>query len=552
MKIINKTIFFRLGITIIWTFQFFQGIAQVESYCSEYIRVWGLVKYFPSYRTSVIPNLDSAFLNDIGNILRINNKKVFNLAVESLINYSNQNVHPITKRNQALNIDRIDSVNGWFLNNEFISKKNRTNLYFLTQSQGNLDKAFVRNDPDNGSAVFTNETRFISPYPSVELRLLALARYWNAINYFFPHKQQIRVDWNAVLDKYVLELISCKDEFEFHLLLLRLACLIEDGHGSVHSYTLDKYYGFYQLPCEVSFIDNQLFITKILETAFDNPFKFGDKIIDINRQSFYDYYLIDSCYIWGSNVNRKKNISANNFIKSRERKNNIVRLIRNDSIIEIKSQSIEISLLRKSRFLDYCPRQGYIVGENYIYFDLSKTDSSYFEKMVRLSKKSNIIIDLRTYPNWVLNQIANLFIYDSVPFASFQSPDLTMPGRFGPPQLIFLKPTANVSKAIYKQIIIMVNYTTISRGEFLCMAFQALPNVLTFGDNSAGADGNISNILLPGNISAQFTGLRILYPGGQQTQQMGVKIDVHFHNKGTGISSGQDEELNYVIESMLK
>jgi len=528
-------------------------MANNENFCSEYIRIWGLVKYYSPYRTNPIPNLDSVFQQDIKNILNRNNKKVFNNAIKNLLEYSSKYISSTDTHDYTFtNTTQIDSVNRWIFKDKNISNINRNFLILLTHKRRDLGNPFVKNDPDNYSAVFTNEKRFLSPFPSVEIRLLALARYWNAINYFFPHKSLLKVDWNTVLDTFKNELIACKDESEFHLIILRLASLLGDGHGSVHSYQIEKHYGFYQLPCEVSYINNQLFITEIFKTAINNPFKFGDIIIEINYQSFEEYYLKDSCYIWGSNTKRKKNICANNFLKSQERKNNTVRLLRNDSIIEVLSPSIEISSLNDTELLNYKPNQGYLIGDNYIYLNLSKIDSSDFEKMVLSSNKSNIIIDLRDYPNWVLNQIADLFAPNNLPFAAYQFPDISSPGQFSPPQLLFLKPNRKINKANYEHIILMVNYTTISRGEFLCMAFQSLPNVLTFGDETAGADGNISKILLPGNISTQLTGLGILYPDGQQTQQTGVKIDIHFVKKGIGISSGQDEELNYIINSIIK
>lgn len=98
----------------------------------------------------------------------------------------------------------------------------------------------------------------------------------------------------------------------------------------------------------------------------------------------------------------------------------------------------------------------------------------------------------------------------------------------------------------------MVNCSTVSRGEFLCMAFQALPNVLTVGDHTAGADGNITKVLLPGNISTAYTGLNILYPDGSATQQKGVKIDIFFKSTGAGIAACRDEELDFILEKILK
>ncbi|MCX6223561.1 MAG: S41 family peptidase [Bacteroidia bacterium] len=553
MKTITKRIIFKIFIAIIITSPIYQGVSNNIDYCSEYIRIWGFVKYFTSYKPNAIPNLDSVFMNDIKNILSHNNKKVFNNVVKNLLEYSGKNAVTLNSvDNQLSKMIKIDTIINSFFNNRLISKTNINSLFHRSPRNENFNNPFVKNDSNNFNAVFENEKRFISPFPSVEIRLLALARYWNAVNYFYPHKNLIPINWNTVLNPVIKELISCKNEIEFHLIILHLITLLEDGHGSVHSYTLDKYYGFYQLPCVVSYINQQLFITQIHRTAINTLFKFGDIIVAINGQSFDEFYLIDSCYVWGSNSKRKKNISANNFIKSKERKIQIVRLIRNDSIIEVESPCIETSSFNDSELINYMTNQDFLIGDDFVYFDLSKIDSTEFEKRVLQSKKANIIIDLRYYPNWVLNQIANLFAIDSLPFAAYKFPDISSPSQFCIPKLLYLKPNRNTIKAHYEHIIVIVDYTTISRGEFLCMAFQSLPNVLTVGDKTAGADGNISKILLPGNISTQFTGLAILYPDGQPTQKVGVKIDLAFQKTGQDISSGQDEVLNYIKNSIIK
>lgn len=553
MKTISSNPSLRFLILVFAIFPSYLGTANKSGYCSDYIRIWGIVKYYYPFKANPTPNLDSVFQLSIQNILRNGNKIVFNKEISELLEYS-KNFSSISNPvyENSTNIFRIDSINMWIFDSNLISHNNRKSLIELLHIKREMGNPFVRSDPENGSSVFINEKRFITAFPPVELRLLALSRYWNAIYYFFPHKNLIAVDWNSALFQKIDEVIECKNDKEFHLIISSLASMIEDGHGQVHSYTLDKYYGYYQLPCEASYINDTLFITKILKTAINNPFNFGDKIIEIDNQSFNEYFKNDSANIWGSNSKRKNNICATHFLRSIEGKSRIIKLIRNDSIINVTSKSVEIPTIGAQDLIDYTPKQSQIIGEDFIYLNLSILDSIDFVKAVLSYKKPKIIIDLRVYPNWMLNQIADLFTTNDLPYAAFQIPIISLPGLFGPPELLYLKPRKDAIKVDYEQIVIMVNYTTISRGEFLCMAFQSLPNVLTFGDKTAGADGDVSKILLPGNISAQFTGIVITYPDGQPTQQIGVEIDLSFNRSGVGISSGQDEELEYVINHIIK
>jgi len=552
MKTIKFTNSLRFSLVIMLLLQFPQIFAINKNYCSEYIRVWGLVKYYTPFCKNNPPNIDSAFQQDIKDLLVNNNKNTFNNAINNILKFSQRNIcSSIIYETNPLRLSQIDSLFGWIKTSHSISFRNKDKLVRLTHLTRDRGNAFVKND-DSTSAVFINERKFISAFPGVEIRLLALSRYWNAINYFFPHKSLMAADWGCLLDTTIDELIECKNEYEFHLAIVHLASQIEDGHGAVQSYTLEKHYGYYQLPFEVSFINNQLFITRILKSAINNPFNFGDIILEINGQTFDDYYSKDSCFIWGSNTKRKKNISASNFLRSQEAKDNIIRLKRNDTLLEVNYQSIKSYPMKDSDFVNYNFKKGYLLGKKFLYVDLSVIDSTNFGKIVLSSEKSTIIIDLRKYPNSVFDQIADLFAPKDLPFAAYRYPDISLPGNFSPPILTFLKPKKNSIKANYEQIILMVNYTTLSQGEFMCMAFQCLPHVITIGDKTAGADGNICRLILPGNISTSFTGVVILYPDGQQTQQTGVKIDLRFDEQGTGISSGKDEELDFLINTIIK
>jgi C-terminal processing protease CtpA/Prc len=289
----------------------------------------------------------------------------------------------------------------------------------------------------------------------------------------------------------------------------------------------------------------------LINTYSENSFHFGDIIQSINGLSFEEYYNQDSSYVWGSNYNRKRNTALENYIKLQKEERTVVKVLRNDTLLELVCLPIKIESIKTNNIVNYCNSKDYLLGSNFLYLDLSKIDSSNFEKLIRSGNKPYLIIDLRTYPNWVLTQISDLFSQDTVPFAAYRSPVITNPGAFGSPNRIYLKPKKDSNKVQYTKIILMVDYTTISRGEFIGMALQALPNVLTFGNSTAGADGNVTKIHLPGNISTQFTGLEILYPTGKETQKIGINVDIKYELTGKGFLQGYDEALAFLIENII-
>ena len=65
---------------------------------------------------------------------------------------------------------------------------------------------------------------------------------------------------------------------------------------------------------------------------------------------------------------------------------------------------------------------------------------------------------------------------------------------------------------------------------------------------TAGADGNVSELYLPGSILTTIAGLGIYYPDGSQTQQVGIVPDIFCQLTVEGIKAGKDEQLERAIE----
>ena len=62
------------------------------------------------------------------------------------------------------------------------------------------------------------------------------------------------------------------------------------------------------------------------------------------------------------------------------------------------------------------------------------------------------------------------------------------------------------------------------------MQLHALP--------TAGADGNVSQINLPGGIQTYFSGLGIFYPDGTPTQRIGIVPDIEVKPTLAGLRAG--------------
>ena len=67
------------------------------------------------------------------------------------------------------------------------------------------------------------------------------------------------------------------------------------------------------------------------------------------------------------------------------------------------------------------------------------------------------------------------------------------------------------------------------------------------GSQTAGADGNVSFITLPGSVQTYFSGLGVYFPDGTNTQRIGIVPDVEVHPTIAGVQAGVDEVLQRAL-----
>ncbi|RZJ86749.1 MAG: hypothetical protein EOO60_13050 [Hymenobacter sp.] len=165
----------------------------------------------------------------------------------------------------------------------------------------------------------------------------------------------------------------------------------------------------------------------------------------------------------------------------------------------------------------------------------------------QLGQTKGIILDMRAYPSdQVFFELIALFQDRARPFAADVAPDLTYPGRFKPLPVAIAPP--GVAPPYTGRLLLLVNEETQSTAEFLAMALRTTPPALVVGSTTAGTDGDVAEVVLPGNVRLRMTTVGVYYPDGRETQRVGIVPDVVVHPTIAGIQEGHDE----VLETALK
>ncbi|NOX70247.1 MAG: hypothetical protein GXP15_13745 [Gammaproteobacteria bacterium] len=163
--------------------------------------------------------------------------------------------------------------------------------------------------------------------------------------------------------------------------------------------------------------------------------------------------------------------------------------------------------------------------------------------------KKGLIVDLRNYPNsFMVYKLGQRLITTSQPFALVTSADINNPGAFIWSDPLVLEPnTPNYNG----KVAILVDEISQSMAEFTAMALRVRSTAMVVGSTTAGADGNISPITLPGGLRTLISGIGIYYPDKTPTQRVGIVPDIEAKPTIDGIRAGRDEVLEAALRYIL-
>lgn len=380
-------------------------------------------------------------------------------------------------------------------------------------------------------------------YPDEGFRLLSLYRYWNIIQYYFPYKNLIEEDWKGVLKEFIPKFINAKDETEYNLASLELIGRIHDTHANIwgNSKSLEKYFGERYSPVKLTFAENK----PVVEGFYDENLgtqtglKKGDVITEINGENMDNIIKNMLKYLPASNYPTQLRDISRKLLRSNAETINLT-ILRDGKTEEktIKTYAYSDIKIKKEPKEFFKMLDGNIA---YVYMGSVNADllPEVFEK---IKNTKGLVIDLRSYPSdFVVFKMGKLLKPESSDFVKFTNTSNSQPGLFTfTPSL---KTQGTGKKSYEGKIAILINETTQSSAEYHTMAFRTAPNAKVFGSTTAGADGNVSDIKLPGNISTMISGIGIYYPDGRETQRIGIVPDVEVKPTIDGIKNNKDEVL---------
>jgi C-terminal processing protease CtpA/Prc len=517
-------------------------------------RIWGFLKYHHSEIAKGNYNWDYELFRIVPSYLNeVNETKKEELLLEWIENLGQidecKSCTPTSE--QAL----LKPDSKWIIDS-IVSESLKNKLHYIYNNRNQGEHYYIKMAPFVGNPVFENEKAYANmPYPDAGYRLLALYRYWNMINYFYPNKYLTDKDWNTTLKEYIPKFINAKNELEYEQAAIQIIGDIQDTHANLlgGKNKIEEWKGSYYAPVHLKFIESKLVVTDYYnpELKDETGLDIGDIITKIDGKNTSDIVLDLSKYFPASNEAARLRDVSEEILRSQNNELE-VEFLQNGTL---KSRKVklypknELKIYKRFKIIDEkCYR---ILDNNIGYITLMSIKDDDIPKIKEEFKNTKgIIIDIRNYPStFVPFELGSYFVQEPTSFVKFTQGNLDNPGEF-----TFREgdkiPSDNDH---YKgKLIVLVNELSQSQAEYTAMAFRAGNNTTVVGSTTAGADGNVSAIVLPGGLRTMISGIGVYYPNGGQTQRIGIVPDIEVKPTIKGIKEGRDELIEKAIEIILK
>ena len=380
--------------------------------------------------------------------------------------------------------------------------------------------------------------------PDPGYRVLAAFRYWNAIHFFYPYKHLID-PWDPRLEPMIEKLLTSPMRTEYELTLSELTTWIPDGHSWSFTDAYIDLQGRGAPPFHTYTAEGKVVVTAFTnESAGAAGIRIGDELLAIDGRPIEDRLAELRRYISWSTPGTRDMLAAYHSARGANNSEPLLRFRRPDGT-EYETR------VRRSTAWRIAPEPAVfwkVLPGNVGYVDVGFLRDEDVAQMKRdLAATRAIIFDMRGYPRMFTGSLTQwVNVNGPGPGAQTRVPQVIggdVSERFRVQEMGPANPSAYRGRTF-----VLVDERTQSAAEHFGLGMEAAAGSTFVGSTTSGANGNITDVAVPGGNYITFTGMDVRHGDGRQLQRIGIVPHVHVPRTVANIAAGVDEVLEKALE----
>ena len=371
-------------------------------------------------------------------------------------------------------------------------------------------------------------------------RIGAVAIVWNVLQHFYPYFDVVDADWPAELRTALRAAATDRDEAAFLVTLRRLVAAVDDGHGSVYHPALQKRAS---LPLLWRVVGDALVVTTVERSA--GGLSAGDEVVAIDGKPALQALREAEALVSGATPQWRRSVALRE-LASGQPGAEVVLTVRN---AEGATRTVTLAhVVRTEPLRERRPEKIAELRPGLWYVDLDRlTDAELAASLGKLGGARGIVFDLRGYPRRGLKPLQRL-IRTSIQSARWNVPIFRRPDREGVEWNTAGRWTLQpLEPRVTPNVVFLTDGRAISYAETWLGIVEAYRLGPIVGETTAGTNGNINAVTLPGGYRVVFTGMKVLKHDGSRHHGVGITPTVPITPTRAGIRAGRDEQLEKAI-----
>lgn len=374
------------------------------------------------------------------------------------------------------------------------------------------------------------------------VRVADVAIAWNAIEHFYPYFDVVHTDWLAALRPALREALTEDDLLGFQGSLRRMVAADEDGHGTVYNTALARTSSF--APCLFDLVEG-----RVVVTAPDpaGTLHRGDVVETLDGRAAMDV-LAERVSQRSGTPQWRRAAGLGSFAGGATGTTARLGVERDGSHVEVEVRR-DGSRPASDHLLE--PLTHLASGAWYV--DLTRIEVDKVRPHVdELAAAPAVVFDMRGYPKPGAEEMLQHLTGDPLQSAIWEVPRITHPDhqgmtswdRSGRWSLAPLAPR------FHGKIAFLTGPGAISYAESVMGIVEAYRLGAIVGATTAGTNGNINMVALPGGYGLIFTGMKVLKHDGSQHHLVGIHPTLPAERTLAGVRAGRDEVLEAALQGL--